>query len=157
MPAEIHTSQRRPRQKLKPLGEGFSTKILSVHAMRHSRGFQPPHLLKQEQLQLAGASFRDQHFSWTPKSIPPNFPANVIHPMSNPMTIPLPFSPKHLSGRPSASDAAEVTGRTFFVLAYHVAAGRELLDAGHFSKQADFGLGAQGDKAAEGTMSRQPI
>jgi len=116
-----------------------------------------PHLLKQEQLQLAGASFRDQHFSWTPKSIPPNFPANVIHPMSNPMSIPLPFSPKHLSGRPSASDAAEVTGRTFFVLAYHVAAGRELLDAGHFSKEADFGLGAQGDKAAEGTMSRQPI
>ena len=111
-----------------------------------------PHLLKQEQLQLAGASFRDQHFSWTPKSTPPmsSTPCQSRCPSAQ-------FSPKHLSGRPSASDAAEVTGRTFFVLAYHVAAGRELLDAGHFSKQADFGLGAQGDKAAEGTMSRQPI
>ena len=43
MPAEIHTSQRRPREELTPRGGRIPA----------------PHLLKQEQLQLAGASFRD--------------------------------------------------------------------------------------------------
>ena len=38
MPAEIHTSQRRPREELKPQGR---IKIWSFDAKRHSRGFQP--------------------------------------------------------------------------------------------------------------------
>ena len=58
MPVEIHTSQRRPREELNPQGGG------PVH-MKFSRDaalsrIPAPHLLKQEQLRLVGASFCDE-------------------------------------------------------------------------------------------------
>ena len=54
-------SQRRPRGELNPRGGGAP-----LH-MKFSRDaaiprIPAPHLLKQGQLQLAGASFRDHHF-----------------------------------------------------------------------------------------------
>ena len=65
-----------------------------------------PHLLKQEQLQLAGASFREQHFSWNPSplQIPMSFtPCQTRCPSAQ-------FSPKHLwkafSKRRSSGDFA---------------------------------------------------